>query len=84
MLEALLLLSHTDIATRGPNDPIAWVEIGEAQRLMYADRNRYIGDPAFVPVPVQGLLDSDYLRERAQLSAPASQPNRQPPAIRLV
>jgi gamma-glutamyltranspeptidase/glutathione hydrolase len=67
VLEALLLLSHTDIATRGPNDPLAWVEMGEAQRLMYADRNLYIGDPAFVPVPVQGLLDADYLRDRAQL-----------------
>ena len=67
VLESLLLLSHTDIATRGPNDPIAWVEIGEAQRLMYADRNLYVGDPAFVPVPVQGLLDGEYLRARAQL-----------------
>lgn len=67
VLEALLLLAHTDIATRGPNDPVAWVQMGEAQRLMYADRNLYVADPAFVPVPVQGLLDANYLRDRAQL-----------------
>jgi gamma-glutamyltranspeptidase / glutathione hydrolase len=67
VLEALLLLGHTDIASRSASDPISWVEMGEAQRLMYADRNLYIGDPAFTPVPVQGLLDLDYLRERSKL-----------------
>ncbi len=25
---------------------------------MYADRDRYVGDPAFVNVPVEGLLDA--------------------------
>jgi len=64
--EALGLLSHTDIAKRGPNDPIAWLQIAQAQRLAYADRDRYEGDPAFVPFP-KGLLAPDYLAERAQL-----------------
>jgi gamma-glutamyltranspeptidase/glutathione hydrolase len=34
---------------------------------MYADRNRYVADPAATPVPVDGLLDENYLRERATL-----------------
>jgi len=34
---------------------------------MYADRDRYIGDPAFVKVPTAGLLDPAYLDERAKL-----------------
>lgn len=65
VLQALLLLSHTDIARRGPNDPLAWVQMGEAEQLVYADRDCYIGDPAFVRVPIAGLLDANYLRERA-------------------
>ena len=32
---------------------------------MYADRDRYVGDPAFVGVPVQGLLDPNYVAARA-------------------
>jgi len=67
VLEALGLLEHTDIASRGPNDPQAWLEIAEAEQLMYADRDTYEGDPAFVQVPVDGLLDPAYLAQRAKL-----------------
>ncbi|MEH3103147.1 MAG: gamma-glutamyltransferase [Sphingomonas phyllosphaerae] len=67
LLELLGLLERTDIATRGPNDPQAWFLFAEASRLMYADRDRYVGDPAFVDVPVAGLLAPDYLAKRAQL-----------------
>ena len=42
------LLERTDIAERGPDDPQAWFLFAEASRLMYADRDRYVGDPAFV------------------------------------
>jgi gamma-glutamyltranspeptidase/glutathione hydrolase len=34
---------------------------------MYADRDLYVGDPAFVSVPVDGLLDPDYVAGRAAL-----------------
>jgi gamma-glutamyltranspeptidase/glutathione hydrolase len=67
ILEALGLLEHTDIASRGPTDPQAWLEIAEAERLMYADRDAYEGDPAFVKTPIRGLLDPAYLAERAKL-----------------
>ncbi|MBY8975140.1 gamma-glutamyltransferase [Rhodobacteraceae bacterium NNCM2] len=42
----------------------------EASRLAYADRAAYLADPAFVKVPVRGLLDPGYLTERAKLIAP--------------
>jgi gamma-glutamyltranspeptidase / glutathione hydrolase len=40
--------------------------ISEASRLAYADRRRYIGDPDFASVPVDGMLDPAYLRRRAE------------------
>lgn len=39
----------------------------DAGRLAYADRGRYIADPAYVPVPVDGLLDAQYLAARRRL-----------------
>lgn len=38
--------------------------LAEASRLAFADRERYVGDPGFVPVPVDGLLDNAYLARR--------------------
>jgi gamma-glutamyltranspeptidase/glutathione hydrolase len=43
----------------------------EAARLAYADRNLYLADPDFVPVPVRGLLDPLYLAQRSALIDPA-------------
>jgi len=67
VIQALLMLEHTDIATRGPKDPVAWTQLAQAERLMYADRDRYVGDPSFVKVPVEGLLDPAYVAQRARL-----------------
>ena len=39
----------------------------EANRLAFADRSLYLGDPEFVPAPVAALLAPAYLRERAAL-----------------
>lgn len=64
---ALGILAQTDIASRDAKDPEAWFEFAQASRLAYADRDRYVGDPAFVSVPIEGLLDRDYLRQRAAL-----------------
>jgi gamma-glutamyltranspeptidase/glutathione hydrolase len=67
LLQMLAILDHTDIAQRGPNDPRAWFLFAEASRLMYADRDRYIADPAFFPVPVAALLEPRYVTNRAAL-----------------
>ena len=61
----MLILERTDIGARGPDDPQAWFLFAEASRLMYADRDQYVGDPAFVAVPVAGLLDPGLCRRRA-------------------
>jgi len=67
LLQMLAILEHTDIAKRGPDDPQAWFLFAEASRLMYADRDRYVADPAFVAVPVNGMLDPAYVASRAKL-----------------
>lgn len=36
----------------------------ESMRLAYADRAEYMGDPAFVKVPLEALLDRTYLERR--------------------
>jgi gamma-glutamyltranspeptidase / glutathione hydrolase len=67
LLELLSMLDQTDIAARGPADPQSWFLFAEASRLMYADRDRYVADPAFISVPVERLLDPGYLAGRARL-----------------
>ncbi|PRX97378.1 gamma-glutamyltransferase [Allonocardiopsis opalescens] len=44
----------------------------EATKLAFADRNAYVGDPAYVDVPVQGLLSDEFAAERACLIDPAA------------
>ncbi len=36
----------------------------EAERRAYADRNHYLGDPDFLKIPTNQLLDSTYLKSR--------------------
>lgn len=66
---ALGILEKFDLPAMGKDSPTAWHLIVEAQRLAYADRERYLADPDFVDVPVAGLLAPDYLAARAQLVA---------------
>lgn len=37
----------------------------EASALAFADRNRYVGDPAYTPVPLEDLLSDGFAAERA-------------------
>lgn len=67
LLQFLGMAEQTPDITKGKDSPEAWVALGRLQRLMYADRDRYIGDGDFVGVPVAGLLDEDYITSRASL-----------------
>jgi gamma-glutamyltranspeptidase/glutathione hydrolase len=70
LVELMMMLDRTDIAARNRDDPQAWYLFAEASRLMYADRDKYVGDPAFVRVPVAGLIDPSYVAQRAALIGP--------------
>ena len=61
----------TQIGDEGAKPSVTAVHlISEAQRLAYADRNQYVADTDFVPLPGNGvasLLDKTYLKTRAGL-----------------
>ncbi|MBL3574331.1 gamma-glutamyltransferase [Rhodovulum sulfidophilum] len=65
--QILGLLAPYDLAGLGPEAAESWRLIGDASRLAFADRGRYMADSDFVPVPAKGLLDPGYLAGRAKL-----------------
>jgi gamma-glutamyltranspeptidase/glutathione hydrolase len=65
--QILGLLGHFDMPRLDPHGLDAAHLVGEAGRLAFADRNAYVADPDFVPVPTRGLVDPGYLTTRAQL-----------------
>jgi len=69
VLELLGLLQPFDLKHQ-VNTPEAWNLFAQASRLAYADRDRYVGDPDFVRVPVAGMIDRTYLAARAKLINP--------------
>ncbi|MGI3169145.1 gamma-glutamyltransferase [Pseudooceanicola sp. C21-150M6] len=70
----ILGLSATADATRDQTSAEPALDtatlFGNASRLAFADRGRYIADSDFVPLPVKGLLDPAYLKDRATLATP--------------
>lgn len=67
ILEILGMLEHLPIGEAGPASVDGWHYLIEAQRLAYADRDRYVADDRFVRVPIDGMLDRNYLASRAAL-----------------
>jgi gamma-glutamyltranspeptidase/glutathione hydrolase len=65
--QMLGILENFDLKGLGPQNPQSWRLIGDAQRLAFADREKYLADPDFLPAPVKGLLNKDYLGKRAAL-----------------
>ena len=67
VLQILGLLERTGFHRAAPHSAAAVHLFAEAGRLAYADRALYVGDPAFVEVPLAKLLDGAYLDARARL-----------------
>lgn len=65
--QLLGMIENFDIKALGPQNVQSWRLIGDAQRLAFADRERYLADTDFLPLPIKGLLRKDYLGERASL-----------------
>ena len=72
-LTALLLLNILEgVDVQGMrNDPERYYHtMIEATKIAFADRNRFIADPAFAKVPVKELLAKDYAARRRALIDP--------------
>jgi gamma-glutamyltranspeptidase / glutathione hydrolase len=67
--ESLNILSNFKLADDSRVQ--VWHHFLEATRLAFADRNRYVGDPRFVSVPLAQLLSKEFGRQRACLISPA-------------
>jgi gamma-glutamyltranspeptidase/glutathione hydrolase len=80
VIEILQILEGFDLNDAGPGSLRACHLLIEAQKLAFEDRNRTIGDPDFVAVPVSMLCSPSYARERgaaidpdrAAIGAPAA------------
>jgi gamma-glutamyltranspeptidase/glutathione hydrolase len=87
VLQMLGILTRFDLSDVRPGSAHAAHLIAEAGRLAFADRNRYVADDRFVQVPVDGLLDPAYLRERSALIRPEASMQRAqagtPPGARI-
>ncbi|MFC7360979.1 gamma-glutamyltransferase [Nocardioides astragali] len=67
--EALNILERYPLGTLGTTSALH--HYLEASALAFADRGKYVGDPAFVDVPTKQLLDDTYAAERACAINPA-------------
>ena len=80
LLQALRLLDTDALAAHGHNSPEALHTMAEALKLAFADRERWIGDPRFVDVPMAALLSDEYTERRRALIRPGEAWPEMPPA----
>ena len=66
MLNILNTIGDTDLKSLGWHHPDAIHLMVEAMRIAYADRSEYLGDPDFVKVPQQQLINPEYAKFRRQ------------------
>jgi gamma-glutamyltranspeptidase / glutathione hydrolase len=64
--QMLAALERHPLSQWGPNSVDSVHAISEAGRLAFADRGRYVADPAFTDVPT-GLIDGTYMKSRGDL-----------------
>lgn len=79
VIQTLGILENFDLAQYAPTNPtneggvpsVMGVHlVSEAERLAYADRDKYVADTDFVKLPANGiasLIDKNYLKKRAAL-----------------
>jgi gamma-glutamyltranspeptidase/glutathione hydrolase len=60
IIEILNILEGFPIAAQGLNSAASLHEMAEAEKLAYADRAAYLGDPDFIKIPLAGLVSKTY------------------------
>lgn len=66
LLQILNILENFDLTKFGHNSASTAHLLSEAMLRAYSDRMKYHGDPDFFEVPIDGLLDKHYAKERAK------------------
>lgn len=66
LAQIMKMIEPFDLKKYGHHSPEYIQILVEAERRAYADRNFYLGDPDFVAIPVDQLLDDDYLKSRME------------------
>ena len=64
LAQLLQISDNFPLASHGFHSPAAIHLMAEAERRVYADRANYLGDPDFVAIPLDTLLNEEYLRRR--------------------
>ena len=84
IVQGLNILEGFDLRSLGFGTPESTHLIAETLKLGFADRQRYMSDPAFVEMPIEALIDPGYAEQRRGLidCARAGQPGAGMPAIR--
>lgn len=62
--QLLNMYEEMDLTQYDVQSPEKYHHMAEAMHLAYADRDAYMGDPEYVDVPSEGLLDPDYIKDR--------------------
>ena len=66
LAQIMKMIEPYDLKEYGHHSPEYIQVLVEAERRAYADRNFYLGDPDFVKIPVDQLLDKNYLKSRME------------------
>ncbi|MCW4036985.1 MAG: gamma-glutamyltransferase, partial [Candidatus Bathyarchaeota archaeon] len=66
IVQMLNMLEGFDIASMGFGSVEYIHTFTEALKIAFADRQRYLGDPSKVDVPIDGLISKDYAKRRAE------------------
>ena len=70
VVQMLALLERFDMPSIAPNSLDAVHLFTQSSRLAFADRDKYVADPAFVEMPIDGLLAPKYIAARSELINP--------------
>ena len=70
IIEILNILEGFPIGQQGLNSAASLHEMAEAEKLAYADRAAYLGDPDFVKIPLRGLTSKAYAEHLRALILP--------------
>ena len=80
LLQVLNFMDPQELHALGHNSTDYIHFVVEALKLVFADRERYFGDPRFVDVPLAGLLSPDYAGlRRGLIEADRAAPGMPPP-----